>query len=158
MTKKTTAPKTSKKIAIKQPTDAEVKAHVERKRADEAAKAEKSKPAKKGKAPSNDEVRDALAGLIVKSAEAEKPAKPYEHDERVLAVYPIGSVMTKEYKRRDRKDAMIVEITVDAEGFVYNGKLYKSLSAIGNILTGWNSTDGMRFFGFTKRAPKPKAK
>jgi hypothetical protein len=57
---------------------------------------------------------------------------------------PAGSELTRIY--RDR----MINVQVSANGFLYEGRLYRSLSAIARAVTGtqWN---GLIFFGLAKR-------
>ncbi len=57
---------------------------------------------------------------------------------------PVGTVLTKRHK------AEVYSVTVLDDGFEWQGKVYKSLSAVAFEITGtrWN---GMRFFRLTKR-------
>lgn len=61
---------------------------------------------------------------------------------------PVGTILTRQYKGR------LVQVTVLPEGFEYEGKLYKSLSAVAKVITGthWN---GYHFFGLTKPGGAP---
>jgi hypothetical protein len=59
----------------------------------------------------------------------------------------VGTVLTREYQGR------ALHVTVMADGFEYEGQLYKSLSAIAKAVTGshWN---GYLFFGLKVSARK----
>jgi hypothetical protein len=54
-----------------------------------------------------------------------------------------GTLITREYKGR------LIQVQVVAAGFVYEGELYKSLSAVAKKVTGshWN---GFKFFNLEK--------
>jgi len=60
---------------------------------------------------------------------------------------PLGTVMARPY------GGQIVEVTVLARGFQYEGRVYRSLSAVAKAVTGkhWN---GYHFFGLWKSSPK----
>jgi len=57
---------------------------------------------------------------------------------------PLGTRLTRRYKGR------LVEVTVSADGFEYEGEHYKSLTAVASRITGahWN---GYHFFGLLKK-------
>ena len=57
---------------------------------------------------------------------------------------PQGTRLTRRYKGR------LVEVTVAADGFEYEGEHYKSLTAVASRITGahWN---GYHFFGLSKK-------
>ena len=60
---------------------------------------------------------------------------------------PPGTVLLRPYQGRT------IEVTVLAQGFQYEGRLYRSLSAVAKAITGkhWN---GYHFFGLWKPTPK----
>lgn len=70
------------------------------------------------------------------------------HDPRVLAAYPVGSTITKEY-RPHGGDPVVVGVKVLNEGYEFNSRVYASLSAVGKAVRGEKPTDGMWFFGLT---------
>lgn len=62
---------------------------------------------------------------------------PPNHDGRI----PLpGGVLTRQYKGR------LIEVSVEADGFEYEGVTYKSLSAVAKAITG-SHTSGFLFFG-----------
>jgi len=85
--------------------------------------------------------KKALAPVAPRSA-------AFKHDARVLAAYPVGSTITKEYRPRGGRP-VVVGVEVVADGYRYNGRLYATLSAIGNAVRKKEATDGMWFFGIT---------
>ena len=68
------------------------------------------------------------------------PVSKRQHDPRLPSV---GTILTRKYKGAS------VAVSIEMEGFRYNGKLFPSLSAIAKEVTGshWN---GFRFFGLTE--------
>jgi hypothetical protein len=60
---------------------------------------------------------------------------------------PSGTVLTREWKGK------MLRVTITADGFSWDGKVYKSLSQIACAITGtrWN---GPRFFGFRNKAAR----
>jgi len=74
-----------------------------------------------------------------KQRRTRKPTPPPER----RALQP-GTVITREYMGRE------IVVTVLEEGFAYEGRVYRSLSAIAKEVTGshWN---GMSFFGLSRR-------
>jgi hypothetical protein len=60
---------------------------------------------------------------------------------------PLGTVIARAYR------GQIVEVTVLARGFQYEGRVYRSLSAVAKAVTGkhWN---GYHFFGLWKPSSK----
>ncbi len=60
---------------------------------------------------------------------------------------PVGTVLTKRHK------AELHQVTITEDGFEWQGRQYKSLSAVAFEITGtrWN---GMRYFGLTKTTTK----
>jgi hypothetical protein len=60
---------------------------------------------------------------------------------------PHGTVLVRPYRGRT------IEVTVLAQGFQYEGRAYRSLSAVAKAVTGrhWN---GYHFFGLWKPTPK----
>jgi hypothetical protein len=78
---------------------------------------------------------------------AAAPAQPLEpRDDRVP---PVGTVVRRLF------NGITYEVTVCAEGFVYAGERFKTLSAIARHITGtpWN---GFTFFGLQKRGESNK--
>lgn len=69
------------------------------------------------------------------------PPKPRPHDPRIP---PVGSVIRRQYQGRE------IAVTVRRTGFKYEGRLYRSLSAIARQVTGarWS---GPLFFGLAPR-------
>ena len=63
---------------------------------------------------------------------------------RKASALPVGAVLTRSFDRRR------IVVTVLADGFEYQSRKYRSLSAIAREVTGtqWN---GPRFFGLAKR-------
>jgi hypothetical protein len=59
-----------------------------------------------------------------------------------------GAVLTRQYK------GQTLQVTVRCDGFEYEGRLYKSLTAIAREITGghWN---GYHFFGLKKKGEQP---
>ena len=62
---------------------------------------------------------------------------PIAHDSRLPAV---GEAIPRKYKGR------VLHVIVAADGFVYDGERYKSLSAVAKAITG-SHCNGFRFFG-----------
>ena len=64
---------------------------------------------------------------------------------RVIVTIPQGTILSREWNGR------IQRVAVSAEGFVWNGKTYPSLSKVAFAITGtrWN---GPRFFGLRDRS------
>jgi len=58
-----------------------------------------------------------------------------------------GSVITRLYKER------LVEVTVTREGLLYEGRRYRSLSAVAGEVTG-SHVNGFRFFGLAAKRNK----
>ena len=58
-----------------------------------------------------------------------------------------GTVLARPYRGRT------IEVTVLAQGFGYDGRIYRSLSAVAKVVTGkhWN---GYHFFGLWRAAAK----
>ena len=58
-----------------------------------------------------------------------------------------GTILARPYRGRT------IEVTVLAQGFAYDGRVYRSLSAVAKAVTGkhWN---GYHFFGLWKPTPK----
>ncbi len=69
------------------------------------------------------------------------PAKPLPHDPRIP---PVGTVMRRKYRGR------VLAVTVRRNGFEFDGRLFRSLSAIARHVTGarWS---GPLFFGLALR-------
>ena len=65
-------------------------------------------------------------------------------------VPPVGTVLRRIF------EGVTHEVTICAEGFVYEGERYKTLSAIARHITGtpWN---GFLFFGLKKRGEERAA-
>jgi len=59
-----------------------------------------------------------------------------------------GTILTRQYKGR------LLQVRVLPHGFEYEGRVYKSLTAVARAITGvhWN---GYHFFGLTKRGGAP---
>ena len=57
----------------------------------------------------------------------------------------VGTVLTRKYKRR------LIEVTVLADGFDFDGQRYRSLSAVAKAITGAHC-NGFRFFKLRSRA------
>ncbi len=55
-----------------------------------------------------------------------------------------GSVITRLYKER------LIEVTVTGDGLLYEGRRYRSLSAVAKQVTG-SHLNGFRFFGFAAK-------
>ena len=77
-------------------------------------------------------------------AEASEQPKRRSPSRRALASLPVGTVLTRNLDRRQ------VVVTVLADGFEYQSRKYRSLSAIAREASGtqWN---GPRFFGLVER-------
>ncbi len=58
-----------------------------------------------------------------------------------------GSVITRLYKQR------LVEVTVTRDGLLYEGRRYRSLSAVAGEITG-SHVNGFRFFSLAAKKPK----
>jgi hypothetical protein len=88
--------------------------------------------------------RDAFADDAAPAAERTHVAAfGRRHDVRLPMP---GTVLTREYRGR------VLRATVLADGFEFEGRVYRSLSAIATEVTGsrWN---GFLFFGLTERRP-----
>lgn len=72
------------------------------------------------------------------TAAASSSEKVFKHDPRVP---PVGQVLKREYKGR------ILEVTVEPDGFSYEGKRWRSLTAIAREVTGISNPNGPDFFG-----------
>lgn len=57
---------------------------------------------------------------------------------------PVGTVLRREYRKQ------LIQVHIKGDGFEYQGRAYRSLSAIAREVTGtrWN---GLLFFGLTER-------
>jgi DUF2924 family protein len=66
---------------------------------------------------------------------------------RVRATLRQGTILSREWNRR------VERVAVSAEGFVWNGNTYQSLSKVASAITGtrWN---GPRFFGLRDRSTR----
>ena len=107
--------------------------------------------------PANRLGRDALIKTLA-SAPAEAPpakqpkaATPVPTAERKTGArdprLPApGTVLRREYKGATH------EVTVNAEGFTFRGKPYRSLTAVAKVVTGYPSISGTAFFGVAKPA------
>jgi len=82
-----------------------------------------------------------------KKAGKEKPAKPHHVGQRDPRLPKVGTTITKQYKGKT------LNVRVLEQGFEYQGKPYRSLSAIAKAVTGsiWN---GFLFWGLVKREGK----
>jgi len=69
------------------------------------------------------------------------PSPPPLHDTRLPAP---GAILEREYKGNT------IHVTVLEKGFQYDGRMYRSLSAIAREITGTN-WNGMAFFGLSKK-------
>lgn len=76
-----------------------------------------------------------------------KAAKP--RDPRLPAA---GETIVRPYKGKDYR------VTVLEDGFRYDGKEYRSLSALASEISGAESINGFLWFGLVKRPAKPAAK
>lgn len=74
--------------------------------------------------------------------EAEPQVSAFDHDPRVLALYPIGSHIEK----RSRDGKLLARLTVTAEGFLWHGKTYGALSPIATEISG-TQRNGLTYFG-----------
>ena len=81
-----------------------------------------------------------LIEQITARLEATKPAKP-KRDPRLPK---IGRTLTRTYKGDD------YQIKVVREGFEFNGRTYRSLSAVANTITG-SHINGFKFFGLVQK-------
>lgn len=90
------------------------------------------------------------------TATEQKPAKPFEHDPRVLAMFPVGSEIVRVYQPRGQAAIEIV-VKVQKDGLYYNGTRYDNLSRLGYEITKRDGLDGPRFFGI-RVVPKKVAK
>jgi hypothetical protein len=80
-----------------------------------------------------------------------KTPRTRERDPRLPAA---GTVLTRPYKGKDLK------VTVLADGFRFDGKEYRSLSALASAATGAASINGFLWMGLTGRkaaTPKPRS-
>lgn len=77
--------------------------------------------------------------LLEYGTEKKKPIK------RVKTKFAVGTTLMREYRGKDHY------VTVIAKGYTYEGKIYKTLSAVARHITGsnWN---GNAFFGITRRS------
>ncbi len=71
--------------------------------------------------------------------------KPFEHDPRVP---PVGVVIKKEHKGR------LLEVTVEPDGFSFDGKPWRSLTAITREVTGISNPNGFNFFELNGEAKR----
>lgn len=78
---------------------------------------------------------------MVGDQKEEPPPKPRRQTDPRLP--SVGTILARKYKGK------LVEVSIELEGFRYNGQTYPSLSAIAKEVTGshWN---GFRFFGLTE--------
>ena len=97
------------------------------------------------KAASKKAAKTPAKGKAKKAAPAPARASPAERDARLPAP---GTTLTREFKGKEVK----VEI-LDA-GFKYDGKTWRSLSAIARSVSG-TSWNGFLFFNLQTRAAKP---
>jgi hypothetical protein len=110
--------------------------------------------------PIVDEPKPTKKRAVKKPTRAAKAAEP-KHDDgeegpalakAVEALgMEVGTVITKTYKGRD------LTLTIRAEGFEVEGKVYKSLSAAAKDIAGCN-WNGYVFFGLKKRAAAAEAR
>jgi hypothetical protein len=81
--------------------------------------------------------------------------KAFQHDPRVLAV---GTVIKKVYKANGHPDRELA-VTVEPDGFSFDGKRWRSLSGIAQHVTG-GSINGFQLFALdgdgAPRERKPK--
>lgn len=93
-----------------------------------------------------------------KAPKAETPAQetspPRERDPRLPAP---GAVLSRTYKGKDYR------VTVLDDGFRWEGKEFRSLTALARTITGYPAISGPAWFGLTEpkaapRAPKRKGK
>ena len=76
------------------------------------------------------------------------PARPRRATRNGAKAPLIGTTLVRRWHDQD------LRVEVQANGFEWEGTLYRSLSAVARAITGanWN---GRLFFGLTKRVPKP---
>jgi hypothetical protein len=72
------------------------------------------------------------------------------HDPRIP---PVGSVLRRVYKPKNEPAQEEITVTVEPAGFTYDGKRWRSLSAIAQHITGC-SISGFAFFGLGGGAPR----
>lgn len=79
----------------------------------------------------------------------DRPRKPVKNSTptRTPTIPPPGTVLTRRYQDRE------IAVTVLAEGFEFDGKMYRSLSGVARAATGtvWS---GPLFFGLKRRGRK----
>jgi hypothetical protein len=110
--------------------------------------------------PANRLSKDALVKTLVATVATEQPAPSHPtraeqaeakrrtgpRDPRLPAP---GTVIEREYKGKTHK------VTVNADDFTYQGRSFRSLSAIARAVTGYGACSGTLFFGIAKpAAPK----
>jgi hypothetical protein len=106
-------------------------------------KAPAKRPAKAKKPAAKKAATKRTAKRKASAPTAPRATKP--RDPRLPAA---GSVIEKTYKG----EKLAVQVTAD--GFLFKGKPYRSLTAIAMAATGAPSINGPLFFGIAKRAPK----
>ncbi len=83
--------------------------------------------------------------------EATRPVAPRAKKPRDARLPAPGTTIVRPYKRRD------VRVDVLEDGFRWEGKVYRSLSAPASAITGAKSINGFLWFRLTEAtAPKPK--
>lgn len=107
-----------------------------------AKKQMKTKPAGKARKSAKSAPADA-------APKAEKASRTRERDPRLPAP---GTVLTRKYKDRE------IRVTVLEDGFRWDGKEYRSLSALAKAATGYPSISGWAWLGLAgspAATPKP---
>jgi len=77
--------------------------------------------------------------------------QPLITDRRVRnpRIPPPGTVLLRTYKNQK------LAVTILDEGFEWEGRTYRSLSALAREATGCSSLNGLAWFGLAKRKPQP---
>ena len=91
-----------------------------------------------------------MTGTKTRKAPSKRPAKEPDAPKgegAKPAALPAGAI-EKVYKGKT------IAVTRDAEGFHFDGKLFKSLTAVALAVTGYQTISGPAFFGLAKRATK----
>lgn len=107
----------------------------------------KPKTTKAGKAR-----KSPKTAAVAPAARAEKAPRTPRTRERDPRLPAPGTVLTRKYKDRE------IRVTVLEDGFRWDGKEYRSLTAIARLATGYPAISGPAWFSLTERAattPKP---
>ena len=88
--------------------------------------------------------RKARAALAELQADIQLPTAPRAEPERPRGELRVGSVLRREWRGQQ------IRVEMTSDGLVWDGRVFKSLSAVANEVTGsrWN---GRLFFGLVER-------